>query len=282
MPSQLRIALCQYTAAADEADTMALLSPLLEEAAASGADLIALPECANRMVAGRKQLAKNSTVEGHSPMLADLMEKARAWQKWMLIGSLLVKHETKADMFVNRCLVINPDGEVAARYDKIHMFDVEVGDGQTYNESAYFVPGQEAVVAEVAGIRVGLTICYDLRFPHLYRTLAQAGAEVIAVPAAFTRVTGVAHWHSLLRARAIENGVFIIAPAQCGEHAGKRQTYGHALAVDPWGKVLADGGEMPCVVTARLDLSLVAKARASIPSLANDSARGIKLVVAEK
>lgn len=280
----ISVAACQYTAASNEGESLAMVLPLLEEAVAKGADLICLPECANLMIAGQKQLIAQSYDESESPMLATLRQKAQEAQKWILIGSLLLKHETK-DMLVNRCLLLTPGGEIHARYDKIHMFDVDVGDGQVYRESAHFVPGQKAVVAEVAlaggdTYLLGLTICYDLRFPHLYRRLAQSGAEIIAVPSAFTRITGQAHWHSLMRARAIENGVFIIAPAQCGVHAGKRETYGHALMVDPWGKIIAEAGETPTVITADLTMQSVKKARAAIPALANRAGEGIEVEVA--
>lgn len=281
---RISVAACQYTATSDEHESLAMALPLLEEAVAQGADLICLPECANLMIAGRKQLIAQSYDESESPMLATLRHKAREWQKWILIGSLLLKHHTKANMLVNRCLLLTHTGDIHARYDKIHMFDVDVGDGQVYRESAHFVPGQKAVVAEVAlaggtSFLLGLTICYDLRFPHLYRRLSQAGAEIIAVPSAFTRITGQAHWHSLLRARAIENGVFIVAPAQCGVHAGKRETYGHALMVDPWGKIIAEADETRAVITTHFDMQLVKKARAAIPVLTNTAAEAVAVEV---
>ena len=171
---------------------------------------------------------------------------------------------------LNEAFLVTPDGNIVAHYDKIHMFDVEVDDGQTYRESAAYQPGTRAVVAATPWGRLGMTVCYDVRFPYLYRSLAQAGAEFISVPAAFTRVTGQAHWHVLLRARAIENGCFVLAPAQCGEHAEKRRTYGHSLIIDPWGEVLADGGADVGFVVADIDLSKVAQARHSIPSLTHD------------
>lgn len=170
----------------------------------------------------------------------------------------------------NRQFVIDDSGEIVARYSKIHMFDVQVGDGQTYRESNTYRPGEEAVVVDTPWCRLGLSICYDIRFPYLYRDLAKAGAEVIVTPAAFTKVTGEAHWHVLQRARAIENGVFIATAAQTGTHAEGRQTYGHSLVADPWGRVLADAGEPVGVTLVEIDLAEVAAARGKVPSLTHD------------
>ncbi len=175
-----------------------------------------------------------------------------------------------AEKLANRSLLIDPAGHIAARYDKIHMFDVEIPDGQSYRESRVYEAGTEAVTAELPWGRLGLTVCYDLRFPYLYRSLAQAGAQFLSIPSAFTRFTGQAHWHVLLRARAIETGCFVFAPAQCGSHDGGRETYGHSLIVAPWGEVLADGGEEPGVTLAEIDPAEVAKARTMIPALDHD------------
>ena len=189
---------------------------------------------------------------------------------WMLIGSIAVTLAGE-DRLANRSVLIAPDGSVRARYDKIHMFDVEVGDGQSYRESRAYRPGERAVLAETEFGKLGMTICYDVRFPHLYRKLAQAGAGILTIPAAFTRVTGKAHWHVLVRARAIETGSFVIAPAQGGKHEDGRETFGHSLIVSPWGEVLAEkADDEPGVILADLDLDAVAIARRRIPSLGND------------
>jgi predicted amidohydrolase len=167
-------------------------------------------------------------------------------------------------------VLLAADGTVAARYDKIHMFDVTLPDGKVIRESSAYRPGERAVVADTPWCRLGMTVCYDLRFPGLFRALAQAGAHVISVPSSFQRQTGKAHWHALLKARAIENECFIVAPAMCGDHPGDRQTYGHSLVVDPWGEILADGGEAPGIVYAEIDVTRVAKVRRMIPSLEHD------------
>jgi len=188
---------------------------------------------------------------------------------WILIGSLAVKREDNG--LANRSYLVDPTGNLVSRYDKIHMFDVDLPNGESYLESDNYVAGTEACLASTPWGILGLTVCYDLRFPHLYRALAKAGAQIISVPSAFTRTTGIAHWHVLLRARAIETGCFIVAPAQCGNHYGRRATYGHSLIVDPSGTILAEAHDEPCFVIADLDLQLVHLARSSIPSLQHDS-----------
>ncbi len=194
---------------------------------------------------------------------ASIAEKHKVW---LLIGSVAVAANEEGKTY-NRSLLFDPNGNICAQYDKIHLFDVDVGDGQLYRESAKIAPGDKAIVAQLPFADLGMTVCYDLRFPQLYRALAKAGANIIAVPAAFTQVTGEAHWHVLLRARAIETGSFIIAPAQTGTHAGGRQTYGHSLIVDPWGRIIADGGTEEGVITAGLDLGEVNNIRARLPNL---------------
>jgi predicted amidohydrolase len=174
------------------------------------------------------------------------------------------------DRVANRCFVIGPDGKVITSYDKIHMFDVDLANGESYRESKTFRPGNAARMAETELGKVGISICYDVRFPHLFRDYAKAGAKVLSIPAAFTRTTGQAHWHTLLKARAIENGCFVIAAAQCGDHPGDRQTFGHSLIIDPWGQVLADGGTDPGFITAEIDLTRVDEIRRMVPSLGND------------
>ncbi len=203
--------------------------------------------------------------------LVELKAMAKELKVWLLIGSLTLRTIDEADTrIVNRSFLISDAGETVASYDKIHMFAVTLPDGQVIRESSAYRPGDKAVVADTPLGKVGLTICYDLRFPGLFRTLAQAGAAIITVPSSFQRQTGKAHWHALLQARAIENGCFVIAPAMCGEHAGNRQTFGHSLVVNPWGEVLADGGEGPGIVYAEIDVARVAKVRGMIPSLMHD------------
>jgi predicted amidohydrolase len=188
---------------------------------------------------------------------------------WLLAGSLVVKLEDDSRM-ANRSFLINPSGMVSARYDKIHMFDVDLEGGESYRESKKFRPGEQAVVADTPFGPVGMTICYDMRFAYLYRTLAQAGARILTVPAAFTRPTGRVHWHTLLRCRAIETGSFIMAPAQCGDHEDGRKTYGHSLIISPWGEILAEAGEEPSIIFADLNLSKVDEARSMVPALNHD------------
>jgi predicted amidohydrolase len=213
-------------------------------------------------------MRENALPESGHPAIAAFGGLAKETGAWLLAGSLSVKRGDRK--IANRSYLFDPGGRVVASYDKIHMFDVAIGDGQTYRESATFEPGTEAVIADLPWGRLGLSICYDVRFPHLYRALAKDGADFLAVPAAFTHVTGTAHWHVLLRARAIETGCFVIAPAQCGTHAEGRRTYGHSLIVDPWGEVLADGGEEVGFVTAEIDPAKVDEARRKVPSLSHD------------
>jgi predicted amidohydrolase len=212
--------------------------------------------------------------EDQDQTLAALRDEAVKSGIWLLIGSLgLLTHDADG-RFANRSLLIAPSGAIAARYDKIHMFDVNVSETEVYRESAGYRPGTQAVLASTPFARIGMTVCYDVRFPQLYRHLAQSGAQVLTVPAAFNHVTGAAHWETLLRARAIETGCFVLAPAQCGFHpeaGGKgRRTHGHSLAIAPWGEVLADGGTEPGVSFADLDLAQVTAARARVPSLTHD------------
>lgn len=211
-------------------------------------------------------------------MLAALRDQAANNGTSILVGSLALSDPLGDGRFVNRSFLIAPSGDIVARYDKLHMFDVSISDTETYRESAGYRPGAHAVLADVAGVTVGLTICYDVRFPYLYRDLAQAGAQIITIPSAFAPDTGAAHWEVLLRARAIETGGFVLAPAQCGTHSvtrgRSRQTFGHSLAVDPWGKILADGGDLPGTTLVDLDLKAVDDARRRIPSLTHDRKYG--------
>ena len=236
----------------------------------AGADFVLTPETTDMMEMKRRDAFAKAKGEAEHPGLAQLRDLAGELGCWLLIGSLVIR--LSDERLANRSFLIDPAGQVAARYDKIHMFDVEVPDGQSYRESKAYQPGGTAVLADLPWGRLGLTVCYDLRFPQLYRALAQAGAEVLTVPSAFTRLTGRAHWHVLLRARAIETGSFVLAPAQCGETSQGRQTYGHSLIVAPWGEVLAEAGEEPAVILAEIDPARVAEARRMIPALGHDRA----------
>jgi predicted amidohydrolase len=265
-----RLACVQVNAGADMDAGIAECSRLVREARAAGAGLIALPECAVLMESNRVRVRALAAPDDSHPALAAFRDLARETGAWLLAGTVMVPAESGDGRLANRSCLFSPDGALAARYDKIHMFDVDLPGGESYRESATYRPGDAAVAAALPWGILGLTVCYDLRFPQLYRALAHAGAEFISVPSAFTRQTGLAHWHVLLRARAIETGAYVVAPAQCGEHPGKRLTYGHSLIVDPWGEVLADGGESPGFIVADVDSAKVAAARRAIPSLAHD------------
>jgi predicted amidohydrolase len=263
----LRIALIQLTSGDDIAANIARIEMFVAEAAKKGATFVALPENAFCMeVSGAK---RTFYTQDEHPGVAAAATMAKNHGVWLLVGSVAIKIDDSGKT-VNRSLLFNYKGQLVAEYDKIHLFDVDVGDGQTYKESAKMLPGDKAVLVKAPWGKLGMTVCYDLRFPHLYRALAQQEADIIAVPSAFTQTTGEAHWHVLLRARAIENGCFIIAPAQTGIHSGNRKTFGHSLVVDPWGKILADGGTEEGVVMAEIDVHEVKKVRAKIPSLAHD------------
>lgn len=270
----IRTALVQLTASDDPAENLAATGGFIAEAAAGGAEFVLTPEVTNCVSASRARQEEVLRSEADDPTLAGLRGAAREHSIWLVIGSLALKTDDPHGRFANRSFVVGPDGGIVARYDKIHMFDVAVSAEETYRESAGYRPGDRAVVADCAFGRVGLSICYDVRFPALYRRLAQAGAGIITVPSAFSAVTGPAHWQSLLRARAIENGAFVLAPAQTGSHratAGKaRRTFGHSMAISPWGEVLADAGTAPGVTMVDLDLARVKDARARIPSLSHD------------
>jgi predicted amidohydrolase len=238
---------------------------LIGEAKAAGADYVQTPEMTNILAARREQLFSTVVEEEADPSLARLRELARKLGLIVHIGSLAIK--AAPERAANRSFLIDANGDIAARYDKIHMFDVDLDNGESYRESNSYRPGEIAVLGDLPWGRLGLTVCYDLRFPALYRALAEAGATMLAIPSAFTRQTGEAHWHVLMRARAIENGGFVLAAAQGGKHENGRETFGHSLIVDPWGRVLAEGGTEPGVVMAEIEPAVVAKARKRIPSL---------------
>ena len=241
---------------------------LIAEARDAGADYVLTPEMTNILEVKRERLFAAILPEESDSSLAAFRDLARKLRLFLHVGSLAIK--LSAEKAANRSFLIDPDGEVVARYDKIHMFDVDLAGGESYRESNAFRPGGQTVLAETPWGVLGMTVCYDLRFPQLYRTLAQAGADFLAIPSAFTVPTGKAHWHVLMRARAIENGCFVFAPAQWGEHAEGRRTYGHSLIVDPWGEVLADAGEGVGIVSARIEVDAIAKARRMVPSLQHD------------
>ncbi|HEY7299305.1 MAG TPA: carbon-nitrogen hydrolase family protein [Xanthobacteraceae bacterium] len=260
-----RAALIQMRSGLEPAANLDAVVPLIREARAAGADYVQTPEMTNVMDVRRERMLATVVAEEKDASLARFRELARQLGIYVHVGSLAVK--VSPERAANRSFLIDRDGEIAARYDKIHMFDVDLADGESYRESRSFRPGELAVVADLPWGRLGLTICYDLRFPALYRALAEAGASFLAIPAAFTRQTGEAHWHVLIRSRAIENGSFVLAAAQGGVHENKRETFGHSLIVDPWGRILAEGGTEPGIVVATIDPAEIAAARARIPSL---------------
>ena len=238
---------------------------LINEAKSAGAEYVLTPEMTNILAAKREHLFGAIVAEEADPSLATLRELARQLGVYIHIGSLAVS--LSPERAANRSFLVDPKGNIAARYDKIHMFDVDLANGESYRESRNYRPGEQAVLADLPWGRLGLTICYDLRFPALYRALAEAGATMLAIPSAFTKQTGEAHWHVLVRSRAIENGCFVFAAAQGGKHENGRDTYGHSLIVDPWGRIIAEGGTDPGVVMAEIDPAEIANARARIPSL---------------
>jgi predicted amidohydrolase len=268
MTTPFRVACLQLNSGNDLAANLTALRRMVTEAAGGGAQFVLTPEYCLMMDGSGRVMRENALAADGGEVFGDLLALAQELGLWLLIGSLTLK--TGEERIVNRSFLISSDGAVAATYDKIHMFDVTLPDGKVIRESSSYRPGEQAVVATTPWGPLGMTVCYDVRFPHLYRALAQQGAQFISVPASFQRQTGKVHWHTLLKARAIENAAYILAPAMCGEHPGNRQTYGHALIVDPWGEVLADGGEQPGIVYADIDPARVAKIRGMMPSLEHD------------
>ena len=270
----MRAALLQLNVSDNPAANLSQTIEMIRRAHAGGAGFILTPECTNGLSFGRTQQREILRPESSDLTLAELREEAASLKVWLLIGSLALKTRAKDGRFANRSFLIGPDGGIVAKYDKIHMFDVNVSQTVVYRESSTYRPGSRAVLAATPFGQIGMTICYDLRFPKLYRRLAQAGAQIITVPSAFDPITGAAHWEVLLRARAIETGCYVLAPAQTGQHLGAaakvRRTHGHSLAVSPWGEVLADGGTEPGVSFVDIDLAEVDRARSRIPSLSHD------------
>ena len=271
----MKVALLQLTSSDDPAENCAKVIAMMADAAAQGARFICTPEVTNCVSMDRAHQAKVLQREEDDSTLAGLRAAAAQHGVWLSIGSLALKGGA-GGRFVNRSFLINPDGDITARYDKIHMFDVQVSDTETYMESSGYAPGDQAVLAEVDNFKVGLTICYDVRFPYLHRALAKAGAGILLVPSAFSTATGAAHWEVLLRARAIETGCYVLAAAQTGTHSARsgqaRQTYGHSLAVSPWGEVLADAGTGCGITLVEIDEDNLLKARRRIPALTHDRA----------
>jgi deaminated glutathione amidase len=269
-----RAALVQLNVSDDPQANLGVTRAFVHEAAAGGAKIVLTPEVTNCLSASRARQDAVLQREDEDITLAGLRAEAAAQGIWLLIGSLAIKTGDADGRFANRSYLIGPDGAIVARYDKLHMFDVQVSDTETYRESASFRPGAGAVVADTPLAAFGLSVCYDLRFGYLYRALAQAGAEVLTIPAAFSPVTGAAHWETLLRARAIETGCYVLAPAQTGRHAATegriRSTHGHSMAVAPWGEVLLDMGTDPGVGFVQIEMDRILEARGRVPALFHD------------
>ena len=269
----MRAGLIQMTSGDVVSDNIEQARLLCTEAASEGAQIVLTPEVTNCLSGSRAQQNEQLTTQDADPTLAAMQEFAVKSGVWILIGSLALKTDDKDGRFTNRSFMISDTGVIVASYDKIHMFDVQVSETETYRESKGYRPGERAVVVNTPFGKFGMTICYDLRFPHLYRDLALAGAEILTVPSAFSQATGPGHWETLLRARAIETGSFVLAPAQTGTHPTRtdrtRKTYGHSLAIDPWGTVLADGGTAKGVTVVELDLAKVQETRKKLPSLSS-------------
>lgn len=272
-----RVALVQATSGRNPEDNIHALVPMIEQAAQEGAVLIVLPETVSMMEDDSSRLRAKARSESFTTALDAFADTARSLGIWLVAGSMVIApedgsgdHSPLTSSLVNRSFLIGDDGGIKARYDKIHLFDAALASGERYCESANYKPGDRLVVADTPWGKLGMTICYDLRFPHLYRELAQAGAIYFSIPSAFTLPTGIAHWEVLVRARAIENECYVFAAAQCGTHESGRETHGHSLIVDPWGQVLADAGEEPGIVTATVDPSRVVQARRQVPSLDHD------------
>ena len=271
MSTTFTVACVQVNAGDDLDANIVQASGYVRHAAADGAQFVLLPENTTMMAGRARVIHANAMAEdGHRGLVA-FRELAAELGIWLLVGSLTIRNAGE-ERVANRSLLVDPDGHVVARYDKIHMYDVDVPGGESHRESKNFRPGSVAVVAPTPWGGLGMTVCYDLRFPYLYRALAQAGASFLSIPSAFTKVTGEAHWHILMRARAIETGSFVFAPAQVGAHPGGRRTYGHSIIIDPWGRILADAGETPGVIMATIDAAAVTEARTAISALTHDRA----------
>ncbi len=268
MPEAFCVACLQMQTGNDRAANLESVIGMAREAAANGAQFVLTPEYTLMMDGSGRTMRERALAADGSPALPELQALAKELSVWLLVGSLTLR--TEGERIANRSYLIAADGRVVATYDKIHMFDATLPDGKVIKESSAYSPGNRAVTAETPWGRLGLSVCYDLRFPQLYRALAKAGARYLTIPSSFQRATGKDHWHALIQARAIENACFVFAPAMCGEHPGNRSTYGHTLVVDPWGKVLADGGEAPGIVYAEIDPARVDRVRGMLPCLEHD------------
>ena len=267
----LTVSCIQISSVPELAENLKTAEGLIRQAKEQGAEMVILPENVGCMARERKVKLSQAYPEPEHPAVLKFAALARELKLWIVGGSLSVMPpENASDKMANRSLVFNPFGAIVGRYDKIHLYDATPKPGEIYRESGEIIPGDKAVLVDTPWGKLGLSICYDVRFPHLYRTLAQAGAVMLSVPAAFTQTTGKVHWHVLLRARAIETGCFVFAPAQTGTHDGGRKTYGHSLIISPWGDVLADGEDKVGIITAKIDLNKVAEARKAIPALKHD------------
>jgi predicted amidohydrolase len=263
----ISVSCLQYTSTTNELHTLEMIKPLINKAIDLGSDIIALPECATALQGDPSNTIKLAKTQSENISLKILKEIAKTNSVHILIGSLPIKTNNK---ITNRSFLIGPNGKTLYKYDKIHMFDVNLPNGESYKESDTYSPGSKAVLAKVKLqkiVKIGMTICYDLRFPKLFQDLAINGAEIITVPSAFSKNTGKLHWHTLLRARAIETGCFIIAPAQTGTHCKGRKTYGHSLIISPWGKIIADAKKETNLINAKINLDIVKEARLAIPNL---------------
>jgi deaminated glutathione amidase len=259
----------QLTSGKDPLENLKVSADLIQEAASKGADFISTPEVTNMMEPHKAAAREKAALQEDDVTLKRFRELAAANKVWIHAGSLVIK-KPDDDRLANRAFLISPQGEVKAWYDKIHMFDVALDNGETHKESSAYAPGDRAVTADLPWGRLGLAICYDVRFAHLFQDLAlKGGAKILTIPAAFTHTTGTAHWHMLQRARAIENGCFVISAAQCGYHSEKRRTYGHSVIIDPWGEVLADGGDEIGITMAKIDMTQVERRRQQVPNLQN-------------
>ncbi|USG60711.1 carbon-nitrogen hydrolase family protein [Sneathiella marina] len=268
MPA-FKAACIQITSKTDVHENLKTATELIREAAAEGANFIGTPEVTNMLEPHKAAAREKAQLQNDDVTLASFRQLADELDTWILAGSLVIKKPNE-DRLANRSFLIRPDGSIAAQYDKIHMFDVELDTGESHKESRAYAPGDKAVIAQTPWGQIGLSVCYDVRFAHLYQALAQAGAGIFTIPAAFTHTTGLAHWEILLRARAIENGAYVIAPAQCGQNSEKRRTYGHSMIINPWGEKIAEMGEETGFITADIDTDQIKRRRQQIPNLKNN------------
>lgn len=268
MAEIFQLACVQMTSGQDIAENTKIASEYVRESVSNGAQFVVTPEVTDQVISTRAEKIDQAFDQDNHPTVQAFAELAGALSIWLLAGSLCIRCETKeGPRIANRSFLFGPSGAITATYDKIHLFDVQLPTGESHTESAVFKAGNILQVAETDHAKIGMSVCYDMRFPHIYREMAKQGAEMICIPAAFTVPTGIAHWEVLLRARAIECGAFVAAPAQCGDHQGARQTYGHSMIIGPWGDILAQKDDKPGIVSANIDLSEVKKARAAIPAL---------------